>query len=140
MDLSEIVENYNKDVHGSFDEYFDNINYGINKQVLDELHLDDTKLKKFLKKLKKYKYVEEVDDLKYGSFIKWIPLTDSNNLRLNYSGIICAIKFTNEGTVISCKNLMNRYYTIKIDECLIFQKFTNEEENIIDMLSNIYEN
>jgi len=140
MNLSEIVENYDKNIHGSFDEYFNDINYTINKQVLDELHLDDIPLKQFLKKLKKYKYVEEVDDLKYGSFIRWIHLINPNNLRLNYSGIICSIKFTDEGTIISCKNLMNKYYTIKIDECLIFQKFTNDEENIINMVGDIYEN
>jgi len=137
MNLSEIVENYNKNIHGTFDEYFNDINYNINKQVLDELNLDDVTLNQILKKLKKYKYVEEVDDLKYGSFIRWFNLINLNKLRLNYTGIICAIKFTNEETIISCKTLMNKYYTIKIDECLIFQKLTNQELVLLSALDHL---
>ena len=134
MDLSEIVSNYNESHHGSFKEYFRKTNNNINKNVLSDLHLNRKEMNDMLKKLENYKYVEEVDDLKYGSFIRWIPLTDPYNLFLKYAGMICEVKFTDEGTIISCKNFINRYYTIKMDECLIFQKFTNEEKIMMEMI------
>ena len=134
MDLSEVIRNYNEDEHGLFKEYIDNMNDSINKNILDNLHLNKKEMTDILKKLKKYKYVEEVDDLKYGAFIRWIPLIDPDNLSLHHAGMICEIKFTDEGTIISCKNFMHRHYTIKMDECLIFQKFTNEEKIMMEMI------
>lgn len=134
MDLSELIKNYNEEEHGSFKEYFSKINNNINKRVLSELHLSRKEMADMLKKLENYKYVEEVDDLKYGAFIRWIPLIDPDNLPLHYAGMICEVKFTDEGTIISCKNFMHRHYTIKMDECLIFQKFTNEEKLMMEMV------
>ena len=134
MDLSEIIKNYNKEEHISFKEYLHDINNEINKSVLRDLHLSRKEMVDMLKKLENYKYVEEVDDLKYGAFIRWIPLIDPDNLPLHHAGMICEIKFTDEGTIISCKNFMHRHYTIKMDECLIFQKFTNEEKIMMEMI------
>jgi hypothetical protein len=134
MDLLEVVNNYDKSKHSSFKEYFSKINNNINKRVLSDLHLNRKEMINILKKLENYKYVEEVDDLKYGAFIRWIPLIDPDNLPLHYAGMICEVKFTDEGTIISCKNFMHRHYTIKMDECLIFQKFTNEEKIMMEMI------
>lgn len=134
MDLSEVISNYNESEHGSFKEYFSEINNDINKQILADLHLDKKEMDDILKKLENYKYVEEVDDLKYGAFIRWIPLTNPDDLPLHYAGMICEVKFTDEGIIISCKNFMHRHYTIKMDECLIFQKFTNEEKIMMEMI------
>jgi len=134
MDLSELIRIYDKELDGSFKEYFSEINNNINKRVLSELHLSRKEMADMLKKLENYKYVEEVDDLKYGAFIRWIPLADPDNLPLHYAGMICEIKFTDGGTIISCKNFMHRHYTIKMDECLIFQKFTNEEKLMMEMV------
>ena len=137
MDLSELIKNYDEELDGSFKEYFSEINNNINKRVLSELHLSRKEMADMLKKLENYKYVEEVDDLKYGAFIRWIPLADPDNLPLHYAGMICEIKFTDGGTIISCKNFMHRHYTIKMDECLIFQKFTNEEKLMMEMVGEI---
>ena len=134
MDLSEAIKNYDEEEHGSFKEYVEDINNEINKNVLADLHLNRKEMISMLKKLENYKYVDEVDDLKYGAFIRWIPLTDPDNLPLHYAGIICEIGFTDGGTIIKCKNFMHRHYTIKMDECLIFQKFTNEEKIMMEMI------
>ena len=137
MDLSEVIKNYKEEEHGSFKEYIFYINNELNKNILTDLHLSRKEMIDMLKKLENYKYIEEVDDLKYGAFIRWIPLTDPCNLPLHYAGMICEVKFTDEGTIISCKNFMHRHYTIKMDECLIFQKFTNEEKLMIEMVGEI---
>ena len=87
-----------------------------------------------LKKIKNYKYVDEINDLKYGAFIRWIPLNDPDNLVFHHAGMVCGVGFTDGGTTITCKNFMHRHYTIIMDECLIFQKFTNEEIMLIEII------
>jgi hypothetical protein len=109
----------------------------MNYNILKELHLEKSVTLNYLKRLKDYRYVDEIDDIKYGAFIRWIPITDPNNIPLHYSGIICEIKITDNGVFIVCKNFMHRHYTFKMDECLIFQKLTNQERVIVSALDHL---
>ena len=109
----------------------------INLSILKELHLEKQVTIDYLKKLKGYKYVDELKDLKYGSFIRWIPIIDPNYLPLHYCGIICDIKITDNGVILICKNFMHRHYTFKMEECLIFQKLTNQELVLISALDHL---
>jgi hypothetical protein len=108
-----------------------------NLNILKELHLERDVTLNYLKKLKGYKYVDELNELKYGSFIKWIPIIDPNYLPLHYCGIICEIKIIDDGVLITCKNFMHRHYTFKMDECLIFQKLSTQELIIINALDHL---
>jgi hypothetical protein len=112
----------------------------MNFNILNELNLDDATLRTYLSKLKNYRYIDELSDLKYGSFIKWIPITDPNYLPLHYSGIICDIKITDNGVLITSKNFMHRHYTFKMDETLIFQKLSSQEQLIVKALDYLDEN
>jgi hypothetical protein len=51
--------------------------------------------------------------------------------------MICDIKITDNGVLITCKNFMHRHYTFKMDECLIFQKLTTQEKVIIHALDHL---
>jgi hypothetical protein len=107
--------------------------------ILKELHLDKKILLDYFKKLKGYKYVDEIQDLKYGGFIRWIPLTDPTYLPLNQCGIICDIKILDDGVYIVSKNFMHRHYRFKMDECLIFQKLSAQELVILSALDHLTE-
>jgi hypothetical protein len=109
----------------------------MNLNILKELHLDNDTTLNYLKKLKGYRYVDEISDIKYGSFIRWIPITDPTYLPLHYSGIICDIKITDNGVLIVCKNFMHRHYTFKMDECLIFQKLSQQEQILLSALDHL---
>ena len=109
----------------------------LNLKILKELMLDNETLINYLRKLKGYKYVDEIGDLKQGSFIKWIRITDPNNLVLNQCGLICDIKITDDNVIIICKNFMHRHYTFKMDEVLIFQKLSDQEMVIISALDHL---
>ncbi len=111
----------------------------LNYSILKELHLGKEETIALLKQLKSYKYVDELNDLRVGAFIKWIPIIDPYNIPLNYNGLICNIKITDNGVLISCKNFMNRHYTFKMDECLIFQKLSEEELVVLRALDHIGE-
>lgn len=109
----------------------------MNLNILKELHLDKPTTLNYLKKLQGYRYVDEIHDLKHGSFIRWIPIIDPNYLPLHYCGIICDVKITDNGVIINCKNFMHRHYTFKMDECLIFQKLTSQEKVILHALDHL---
>jgi len=109
----------------------------MNLTILKELHLEKSITLNYLKKLKGYKYIDEINELKYGSFIKWIPITDPNYLPLHYCGIICDIKITDNGVIIIAKNFMHRHYSFKMDECLVFQKLTSQELVILSALDHL---
>jgi hypothetical protein len=112
----------------------------MNLNILKELHLDKPITLNYLKKLKEYRYIDEINDLKHGAFIKWIPITDPSYLPLHHCGMICDIKITDNGVFITCKNFMHRHYTFKMDECLIFQKLTSQEKVIIYALDHLEQN
>jgi hypothetical protein len=102
--------------------------------ILQKLQLGRDNLKMIHKKLKYYRYVEEMPDINYGSYIRWIRLTNPENIKLTNGGIICDIKVHENGIHIVCKNNMNRLFQIKMDENLIFQKFTPQEEILLQVM------
>lgn len=109
----------------------------MNIKILRELHLPREITINYLKKLKGYRYVDEINELKHGSFIRWIPISDPDYLPLHNCAMICDIKITENGILITCKNFMHRHYTFKMDECLIFQKLTNQELIILSALDHL---
>lgn len=106
----------------------------VKNDILQKLQLPRDKLKELHNKLKEYRYVDEVDDVNYGSYIRWITLKDPENIKLENGGVICDIKILNDGVHILCKNFRNKMMQIKLDECLMFQKLTNQENIILTVL------
>jgi hypothetical protein len=109
----------------------------LNLQILQELNLDRKTNIEYLKKLKGYKYVDELTDLKHGAFIRWIPITDPEYLPLNQCGMICDINITDDGVFIVCKNFMHRHYNFKMDDVLVFQKLSSQELIILSALDHL---
>lgn len=105
--------------------------------ILQKLQLPREKLKEFHKKLKQYRYCEDLDDIQYGGFIRWIPLKNPNNIKLTNGGIICDIKNSNGKPLFLLKNNMNRFFQINFDECLVFQKLSRQENIILAILDYI---
>jgi hypothetical protein len=112
----------------------------MNYRILKELKLDNILLMEYVKKLKGYKYVDELPELKHGGFIRWIPITDPDYLPLNNCGIVCDIKIGDDAVFITCKNFMHRHYNFKMDDVIIFQKLTNQEQIILSALDHLDNN
>jgi hypothetical protein len=60
-------------------------------------------------------------------------------LPLNTCGIVCDIKIADEGVFVTCKNFMHRHYNFKMDDVLIFQKLTTQEQIILSALDHLDE-
>jgi hypothetical protein len=111
----------------------------MNLNILKELQLPRDETLDLLKKLKTYKYVDEMNELKYGTYLRWIPLNNPENITLTKGAIFCEIKITDDGVFIICKNLgfRSNHFRIKMDECLIFQKLTSQELVLISALDHL---
>lgn len=132
------VETLLKAIHNTNNEKFIEKSYSsIMKQkndILQQLHFTKKGLKELHKKLKDYKYIDDISDLNYGSYIRWIPLKDPDNLYLTNGGIVTDIKITQNGILIQTRNNRNRFTMISLDNCIIFQKFTNQEKIILETM------
>ena len=109
----------------------------IKNDYLQKLLLPREKLLDFHTKLKGYRYVDDLSDIQYGRYIRWINLNDPENIKLTTGGIIIDIKILASGIHVVCKNNKNRKFQVKIDECYIFQKLTEQEKIILYALDHV---
>jgi hypothetical protein len=106
----------------------------IKNDMLQKLQMSGSMLKNYHTKLSNYRYVDDLEDVQYGCYIRWIPLQNPTVIKLTNGGTIVDIKILENGIHIVCKNNMNRIFQIKFDECMIFQKLTEQENVIISVL------
>lgn len=105
--------------------------------MLQKLQLPRNELKKMHTALKFYKYVDELPEINLGRYIRWISLKNPDNIKLTRGGIICDIYTSNDDIEIKCKNNMNRLFTLKLNECFIFQKLTDQEQVILSAVNHL---
>lgn len=84
-------------------------------------------------KLIGYRLVEEIHELQPGKYIRWIrrPKHRHHVNELTNGAIVTSVKFTNTGILVGCKSGGNRFLQIKMDECMVFQKMTAEEQLLL---------
>ena len=102
--------------------------------ILQKLQLPRNDLVALQKKLKLYRYIDDLKDIRFGSYIRWIPLKNPENIKLTNGGIICDIKEVNDDIHIKCKYRMNMIFQTKLSEGIIFQKLSDQEQVILNAL------
>jgi len=103
-------------------------------EAVSELNVSIDLANNFCDRLSGYRYVERVCDLRNGKLMRWIkrPTTlQLNEKSLTNGGILMNIKIENSGVQLLCRNNANRFFNIKFDHCLVFQKLTMEEQLIL---------
>ena len=113
--------------------------------MLQRLGMNDEELESMLLKLGDYRYVEELQDIQHGAFIRYIPLTSKNNrneneIILKNGGFICDIKILVSGVHLLCRNHFRKIFQLKLDEVLLFQKLSNQEEIILSVFDYLAKN
>jgi hypothetical protein len=106
-------------------------------EILQELHLSKEDINSLMIKLKEYIYVDEMSDLRYGAFLRWIPIKEPDNIYLTPGGILCEINVTDDGILLTCKNFAHKYYRLKMEESLIFQKLTGQEQVLLSAMDHL---
>jgi len=113
--------------------------YEMNWQILKELQLSKEDTTELFNKLKNYKYVDEMNELKYGAHIRWINIDNPSSIHLKQGAIFCEMKIKDEGVYCVCKNYgyKIKYFQISFDKNLIFQKLTDQEMVLLSALDHL---
>lgn len=105
----------------------------IKEDIIDELELQKKERADMLRKLYYYRLVDEIPELEYGRYIRWINL-NKPEIKLTNGSIIVGVDIYDSGVHIKCKNNMNRIFQIKLNDNIIFQQLTDEELVILKVL------
>lgn len=103
--------------------------------ILQELGLKRDDLKSYHSKLKGYRYIENIKDLKYGAIIRWINLNKLDSIKLTKSAILCDIKILDKGIALVLRHFNNRFITLYLNENLIFQQISQEEQMLLKAIN-----
>jgi len=158
MNIEEILHSLDNDRNLSISKLtYDKIN-NMKYNILQRLGINDDELESMLLKLADYRYVEELPDIQHGAFIRYIPLTYSNSNKnsknsktnnkkykegdvvLKNGGFICEAKIVGSGIHLLCRNHFRKIFQLKLDEVLLFQKLSNQEEIILSVFDYLNKN
>ncbi len=89
--------------------------------------------KEILQKLKEYRHVDEMNDIRVGCYARWINI---ENKTLAKGGIIIKVDVGENGIYIVFKNNF-KLFTILFDNVFLFQKITNQEHIILSIIDKI---
>ena len=103
--------------------------------ILQQLPVSGEMVKYFHKKLKDYRFCSDIEDIKQGRYLRWIPLDkDPIDLEKHCVRIINIIETDDDNIYIKC-TINNRYYfNLDFSKCLFFQKLTEQETLILTVI------
>lgn len=104
-------------------------------RILQNITIDKDELTHYYKLLTSYRYIDEVDELRMGSYIRFFKL-DTQTLDLGRGGFLADIQVVKQRIVLLFKN-RNKFFKLKMDECILFQKNTQQENILIQILDQI---
>ncbi len=106
--------------------------------ILQKLQLSGEELKDLHLRLKEYHYIDKLNELQEGRYIRWIPLnTETAEIKLTKGAILVKTFLNENGVNLVCRNTYRQSVIIKFDNVLIFQKLSEQEKiliNVIDFL------
>ena len=109
-------------------------------KILSELEFERGVIINLMKKLKDYMYVDEMNELRCGAFIRWINIKDPDNLHLTQGAFLSEIKMGESGIQLCCKNHAHRHFQINMEENIIFQKLSTQESVLLKALDYLDKN
>jgi hypothetical protein len=126
----------NDSIYDLTSHQMNNIKYNI----LKDLNLSNSAFTKFITSLQNYKYIDDLNELREGSYIRWIKIENDENteLYLNKGAIYCNLLITDNGVGIVCKKIIGQYFTIyNLDQYIFFQKLSDQELSILNAIDKL---
>tara|TARA_B000000557_G_scaffold252864_1_gene241395 strand:- start:221 stop:673 length:453 start_codon:yes stop_codon:yes gene_type:complete len=105
--------------------------------ILQKLYFSREELLRHHRVLNKYRYVDELDEIRLGSYIRWFNLKNIKNLKLTNGGILIDVQPGINDINLICKNNRNNIFTLSLNKSLIFQKINHQEEILIKIIDHI---
>ena len=113
-------------------------NIAIKKHILSQLDIDYDKA---IISLSDYEYIDDLKGLQYGACIRFIDV-EKRKKGLHYissCGFYCDSEFSSTGTCIIIRTFNQKIYKVRVDNILIFQKFSQDDlilNSICSMIKN----
>ena len=101
--------------------------------IINELSIPESQTNELLNKLNDYMYIDEIPDIKYGSFVRWINLENNDDIKLTNGGVVCDVDICNNGVIVKCKNFRHHMFTFLLSKTLIFRKLSNQEKVLLSV-------
>ena len=108
-------------------------------KILKEMDFDSHELKKYHKLLNEYRYIDEIDEIRYGSYIRWFNISKKlESIDLMRGGFIVSITPSKDQNdiILLCKNGF-RFFNVRMNQSIIFQKNTAQEKLLIQILDSL---
>ena len=139
MDVNKLLKALDDDSNETLLNFTSDKIKEMNLNIIKELQLPRKDTLDIMNKLRDYKYVDEMNELKYGAYIRWIPIEDPNNIHLTRGALFCEMKITDDGVFCVCKNYGYnlRHFQLSMDKNLIFQKLTDQELVLLSALDHL---
>lgn len=109
------------------------------KKILSRLLETDTERKAYLKLLVDYRYVDEMDEFRLGSYVRYFNMNKDHGIELLRGGFIVDLQTREEKVYLLCKNGANKFFKIRLHDSIIFQKNTKQEKLLLDILDHLKE-
>jgi len=111
----------------------------IKYDIFREMGFSQEEILDFMSKLKQYRYVDSMNEIKVGNFVRWIDISvpDSPTFSLNRGAIVAEVKVVDDGISLLLKTFDYKYFQIELDKNLIFQKLSAQESVILSALDHV---
>ena len=139
MDVNKLIKALDDDSNETLLNFTSDKIKEMNLNIIKELQLPRKDTLEIMNKLRDYKYVDEMNELKYGAYIRWIPIEDPTNIHLTKGALFCEMKITDDGVFCVCKNYgyTQRHFQLSMDKNLIFQRLTDQELVLLSALDHL---
>ena len=139
MDVNKLLKALDDDSNETLLNFTSDKIKEMNLNIIKELQLPRKNTIDIMNKLREYKYVDEMNELKYGAYIRWIPIEDPTNINLTKGALFCEMKITDDGVFCVCKNYgyTQRHFQLSMDKNLIFQRLTDQELVLLSALDHL---
>jgi hypothetical protein len=139
MDVNKLLKALDDDSNETLLNFTSDKITEMNLNIIKELQLPRKDTLDIMNKLRDYKYVDEMNELKYGAYIRWIPIEDPTNIHLTRGALFCEMKITDDGVFCVCKNYgyKLRHFQLSMDKNLIFQRLTDQELVLLSALDHL---
>nr|QFG75038.1 MAG: hypothetical protein [Megaviridae environmental sample] len=128
LDIDHLQTILNLDIHNNLIETNLSLIAKEKNDILQRLNLERDSLKSIHSKLKTYRYIDSLTDLKSGYYIRWINIQDA---KLRKGGFFLDVKLLDNGCHVICKTFQNRIIQISLEENVLFQKLSSDERIIL---------
>lgn len=95
-------------------------------ETVDALDILEENKRDICQRLIGYRWVDRLCDLRSGRLVRWVKKG-----KLTNGGLLMNVKIENTGVILLCKNNVGRFFSIKWDDSVVFQKLTMEEQLVL---------